>query len=164
MLTNSYMAQPIIFSATTTGPEIEKTAPSCSSSFCFLSEGAMTGGGAGDSDGSGEEGCSSTIISAGRLSAVNREICVGEDGEPLSLRRVEEVEVEVGVGVAGSGGRWSKGGEAVVASSAAESASSMNVLLCDSKSSRDGRTLSRGLNPRPSIRFADIALVLVRVS
>lgn len=124
----------------------------------------MTGGGEGNGDDSGEEGCSSTIISAGRLSAVSREGCVGEDGEPLSLIKVEEVEVEVGVGVAGSGGRWSKGGEAVVASSAAESASSTNVLLCASKSSRDGRTLSRGLNPSPSIRFADIALVLVPVS
>lgn len=118
----------------------------------------MTGGGEGDGDDGGEEGCSSTITSAGRLSAVSGEVCVGEDGESWLLIKVEEemvVEVGVGAGVAGSGGRWSKGGEAVVASSAAESARSMNGLLCDSKSSRDGRTLSRGLNPRPSMRFAD---------
>lgn len=82
---------------------------------------------------------------------------MGEDtGESWLLIKVEEVVVvEVGVGVAGSGGRSrSRGGEAVVAS-AAESTRSMNVLFCDSKSSRDGRTLSRGLNPKPSMRFAN---------
>lgn len=116
----------------------------------------MTGGGEGDCDDGGAVGCSSTIFPAGRLTAVNCEGYVGEDGESWSLIKLEEeVGVEVGVGVAGSGGRRSKGGEAVVAASsaAAESTRSMNVLLCDSKSSRDGRTLSRGRNPRPSMRF-----------
>lgn len=142
---------------------MEKTAPSCSSSFCLLSEGAMTGG-EGDGDGGGAGDCNSTIISAGRLSAVNGEVYIGEDGESWSLIKLEEVVVEVGVGVAGTGGRWSKGGEAVVASSsAAESTRSVNVLLCDSKSSRDGRTLSRGLNPRPSMRFANYCTDVVAV-
>lgn len=92
---------------------------------------------------------------------------MGEDtGESWLLIKVKEVVVvEVGVGVAGSGGRWSKGGEAVVASSssAADSTRSVNVLLCDSKSSRDGRTLSRGLNPRPSMRFANYCTDVVAV-
>lgn len=127
----------------------------------------MTGGGEGDGDGK-EGGCSSTIISAGTLSAVNGEVCVGEDiGESWELIKAEEVGVEVGVGVAGSGGRSrSKGGEAVVTASA-ESTSSRNGLLCDSKSSRDGRTLSRGLNPRPSMRFTNYCTdecCLLRVS
>lgn len=125
----------------------------------------MTGGEGGEGDGDGGEagGCSSTIMSAGRLSAVNGVVFVGEDGESWLSIKLEEVVVEVGVGVAGSGGRWSKGGEAVVASSAAESTRSVNVLLCDSKSSRDGRTLSRGLNPRPSMRFANYCTDVVAV-
>lgn len=114
----------------------------------------MTGGGEGDGGEAG--GCGSTIISAGRLSAVSDDVYVEEDGESWLLIKVKEVVVEVGVGVAGSGGRWSRGGEAVgAAASAADSTRSMNVLLCDSKSNRDGRTLSRGLNPMPSMRFCD---------
>jgi hypothetical protein len=40
-LTSSYMAQPIMFSATMTGPETEKTEPYCSSPEPLLPSGAI---------------------------------------------------------------------------------------------------------------------------